>query len=214
MTTTESPPGQKALNIRNQNISRILEAATEIFARKGYDGTRMAAIAELADLPKANVYYYFGTKEDIYQAVLQRMVGIWEEAISVLDPNKDPFTCLEEYVRVKLNQSRDYPAEARVMLTEMIAGGQHLTPEMNAFLREVAMRQIRVVEAWIDQGRIRPVHPRHFLIALWSATQFYAECDTLAATVLEVDKLRQSDFDTAGDTLAATLLRGLRPDSA
>ena len=211
---TGEPKTNREPKIRDQNITRILEAATQIFARKGFDGTRMAAIAEQAELPKANVYYYFGTKEEIYLAVLHRMVDIWEEAIAVLDPKGDPFTSLEAYIRLKLNQSRDYPEEARVFLTEMIGGGRHLTPEMNQFLAEVAARHFVVIEAWIAAGTIRPVHPRHFLMSIWSATQFYAECDTLAARLLEVDRLQQADFDAAGDTLIATLLRGLRPDEA
>ena len=48
-----------------------MKAATEIFARKGFDGTRIAEIAERSGLPKANVYYYFTSKEEIYTAVLE-----------------------------------------------------------------------------------------------------------------------------------------------
>ena len=58
--------------IRQANRERILGAAEQVFARAGFNGATMAEIAELAGLPKANLHYYFGSKEDLYRAVLDR----------------------------------------------------------------------------------------------------------------------------------------------
>src|SRR3546814_3594153 len=58
-------PGQ----IRVRNRALILAAAEEVFATQGYRGATTAAIAKKAGLPKANVHYYFGTKEALYAAV-------------------------------------------------------------------------------------------------------------------------------------------------
>ena len=69
----ESAPG----HIRQRNRALILSAAEEVFAQQGYRGATTAAIAKKAGLPKANVHYYFGTKEALYRAVLEDILGLW-----------------------------------------------------------------------------------------------------------------------------------------
>ena len=56
--------GHKAA-IREENEKAILEAAEEVFAEYGFSGATTSRIAERAGIPKANLHYYFPTKEDI-----------------------------------------------------------------------------------------------------------------------------------------------------
>lgn len=51
---------------------RILEAAEDEFAAKGFDGVRLAAIARVAGVPQALIHHYFADKEGLYRAVLER----------------------------------------------------------------------------------------------------------------------------------------------
>ncbi len=55
--------GQGCANRTGSTTARILAAAERVFATAGYDGARMAEIAAAAGLPKANLHYYFKTKE-------------------------------------------------------------------------------------------------------------------------------------------------------
>lgn len=55
--------------------TRILDAAEHAFAESGQAGARVAAIAEDAAVNKAMLYYYFGSKESLYEAVLERITG-------------------------------------------------------------------------------------------------------------------------------------------
>src|SRR3546814_1746952 len=52
--------------------ARILHAATEEFADKGYDGARVDEIAKQSDVNKNSLYHYFGSKEQLFVAVLER----------------------------------------------------------------------------------------------------------------------------------------------
>jgi TetR/AcrR family transcriptional regulator len=54
---------------------RILDAAEQEFAAKGFDGARLATIARAADVPQALIHHYFGDKEGLYRAVLERALG-------------------------------------------------------------------------------------------------------------------------------------------
>ena len=63
--------------IRQANEALILAAAERVFAGAGFGGATMAAIAEASGLPKANLHYYFGSKDVLYRAVLARILGDW-----------------------------------------------------------------------------------------------------------------------------------------
>src|SRR5271165_5782349 len=64
-------------------ISRqaILTAATEIFARDGYSGTRIDAIAERAGYNKSLIFHHFGDKLGLYQEVIRTAKGDMEQGL-------------------------------------------------------------------------------------------------------------------------------------
>ena len=58
-------------DIRLENERLIMEAAEKVFAEAGFGGATMQLIADMAGLPKANLHYYFPTKEALYRRVVQ-----------------------------------------------------------------------------------------------------------------------------------------------
>ena len=58
---------------KRQNESLILQAAEKVFAEAGFGGATMQLIADMAGLPKANLHYYFTSKEELYRKVVQKM---------------------------------------------------------------------------------------------------------------------------------------------
>lgn len=83
---------------RNSKNSKqvILDAATQVFAEKGFDGSRVDEIARRAGVNKALLYYYFESKDKILEEL---MVGLVEEMVELKDQlTKDlGDTSLEEY---------------------------------------------------------------------------------------------------------------------
>jgi TetR/AcrR family transcriptional regulator len=197
--------------IRARNVRKILKAATVIFSRKGYDGTRIAEIALQAGLPKANVYYYFASKKEIYNAVIAHLLQGWDNALKHISPDREPVESLEAYVRAKLDYARRNAEESRVFAAEILTGAKFLSRKDRGHMRLVTKRHAEIVEHWIARGKIRPVDPRHLFIILWSATQFYADFETLACDALEKPRLRSSDYEDAARTIVQTVLRGLQP---
>ncbi|OZA01080.1 MAG: TetR family transcriptional regulator, partial [Rhodobacterales bacterium 17-64-5] len=65
MNEPARPP--RRTEIRQQNEALILQAAEKVFAEAGFGGATMQLIADMAGLPKANLHYYFATKEDLYR---------------------------------------------------------------------------------------------------------------------------------------------------
>ena len=137
--------------IRKRNMRRILDAATEVFARKGFDGTRITEIAEATGLPKANVYYYFGSKDDIYRSVIAPLIQSWDEALQEIALEKDPADALTRYVTAKLRFSRQHPTESRLFANEILRGAHFLTNQEREHIREVTNQRVAVNRS-LDRG--------------------------------------------------------------
>ena len=68
--------------MRSETAQRILEAADELFGERGYDGASARDIARRAGVKKALVFYHFGSKEALFEAVLERFYQAHAEALA------------------------------------------------------------------------------------------------------------------------------------
>jgi AcrR family transcriptional regulator len=64
---------------------RILAAATEISAERGYEGTSIALVSEKCGLPASSIYWHFKNKDDLIAAVIERSFSSWLTAWQVPD---------------------------------------------------------------------------------------------------------------------------------
>jgi len=195
--------------IRARNVLKILKAAIEIFSRKGLDGARIVEIAKASGLPKGNVYYYFSSKEEIYNATIEHLIHSWDEAFQHISADREPADAIEAYVRAKLEHARENAAETRLFANEILQGAEHLSAEARDHMRTVTAEKAKVINAWAAAGKIEEVDARHLFILLWSATQFYAEFEALACDALRVRQLRVADYTLAAKTITQTVLKGL-----
>jgi len=62
---------------------RILAAATEISAERGYEGTSIALVSEKCGLPASSIYWHFKNKDDLIAAVIERSFSSWVQAWQV-----------------------------------------------------------------------------------------------------------------------------------
>jgi AcrR family transcriptional regulator len=195
--------------IRERNMRLILKAGIEIFSRKGFDGTRIAEIAEKSGLPKANVYYYFSSKEEIYTAIIAHLIASWDDALKHISSDSEPADAFRNYIRAKLEYTRMNIAESRLFASEIIQGARFLKKKDREHMRDVTDERVRVIEGWIAEGKMAPVDPRHLFITLWAATQFYADFEPLAGDALRKSRLKAEDYEKAAQTITKTVLNGV-----
>src|SRR5579872_3645247 len=69
---------------------RLIEAAKVLIHQQGFNLTTLADIAQEADVPLGNVYYYFKTKEAIGEAVIEKRAAECAEFLNGIDKNPDP----------------------------------------------------------------------------------------------------------------------------
>lgn len=170
--------------IQKKNQAAILAAGLEVFSQYGFRGSTLDQIAQAAGLSKPNVLYYFSSKDAIYVALLSRLLGDWMKPVYAINPAGDPVEEILQYAKIKLDMSRRYPAESRLFANEIIQGAPRIIDVLSGELHDTMQSLAKVVEGWVNQGRIRPVHPYHLFFSIWSMTQHYADFDKQIRAVM------------------------------
>jgi AcrR family transcriptional regulator len=107
--------------------ANILAIATEEFSKKGLSGSRVDEIAERTHTVKRMIYYYFGSKDGLYRAVLERAY----EDIRSLEVSLDldampPDQALQALVRATFDYHTKHPDFVRLVMNENIHHGDHI----------------------------------------------------------------------------------------
>lgn len=195
---------------RDKLESAILAAATRLFAECGYEGTSIAAVAERTGISKQNLFYYFPTKQGLYQRVLDDVLDDWLERMAKLaDAAGEPADVLRAYVAAKLRFSREQPWASRVYAMEVIGGAKFYGEQIRARVVPLLRRDIEVFERWMADGRIARVNATHLLFALWAMTQSYADFSAQMALVLDKPELTGTDFEDAERLIGDLVVRAV-----
>jgi len=188
--------------------ARILSAAESVFAETGFSGATTAEIAKRAGVPKANLHYYFKTKEDLYRQVLQQILELWLSTGDQIQSSVDPTQAISHYIAAKIELAQQRPLASRVFANEIIHGAPQIGDFLQHELRDWVDQKSSAIEDWIAAGKMRPIDPRHLFFMIWANTQTYADFAVQIAAVLGRQTLLPEDYRIAGRQLAEIILRG------
>lgn len=92
---------------RADSRSRLVQAAMTTAYRKGFGKTALAEIAKQARVPLGNVYYYFRTKDEIGEAIVERRLARLKKLLQALDKLASPRERLLGFVQIKVDERKD-----------------------------------------------------------------------------------------------------------
>ena len=199
---------KKTGNIRVQSQYKILTAASTEFVLQGYKGATVQSIADRAGLPKANILYYFKNKENIYHAVLEHTLQMWDEGIGDINPEDGPRAAIEKFIDAKVRMSFKHPESSKIYAMEIIQGAQHLKDFARTYQRKWVREKAQFFQKWIDNGEMRDVDPIHLIFLIWSATQHYADFETQILTIMNRAEYEDEDVEHVISFLTDMILRG------
>ena len=117
-----------------QRHERILDAATRVFATKGYHGTLVDEIAAEAETSKGGVYFHFPNKQAIFLALFDRLSTMLRERIeAAVAAQPDPIARAEAALKVVLFTFAGHRRLARLFMVEALGSG----PEFNARMLQI-----------------------------------------------------------------------------
>lgn len=129
----------------------ILSVAIEEFSAKGLAGSRVDEIAERIHTVKRMIYYYFGSKEGLYRAVLEHAYDHIRTIESDLDLDSlSPDEALRHLVKVTFDYHNKHPEFVRLVMNENIHQGVHVAHLPN--IKERNRTAIATLRKLIDRG--------------------------------------------------------------
>lgn len=157
---------------KDEKKTRILKAALDVFADKGFRTARMADVAEVADVGKGTIYEYFRSKEDLFMELFTFvMKGPIDYQFQKTDPTIKPAEKLEKLVASSLNAYHKmekfyyvligFRAEHRESHTQTFYRSQ-FTKLYKEFRKEVGA----IIEEGIRDGTFKTVNTDHLASAM------------------------------------------------
>ncbi len=207
MNIEAKPQSKKQRRAAQERL--ILDAAEKVFAEAGFGGATMQLIADVANLPKANLHYYFPTKEALYRRVVQNIFQIWLRAADVFDSADSPAEGIGAYIDTKMEISRAHPAGSKVWASEVMHRAPVIQDYLETTLMEWTNGRMAIIQRWIDEGRMKPVDPRHLLYMLWATTQHYADFGHQIETLNDGRPLNDKEWEEAKASVKEIILTGI-----
>ncbi|WP_075880192.1 TetR/AcrR family transcriptional regulator [Vreelandella massiliensis] len=196
----------EATRARNEHI--ILAAAEPIFARHGYRGASVQAIAEAAGLPKSNVLYYMGSKKALYVRLLARMMQRWNALLDDISVEDNPADVITAFIRRKMQLSLRHPEGSRLFAAEILGGAPFLQEYLRGELRDWVESRARIFEQWAERGLMDPVNPVWLIFLIWSSTQHYADFEAQVLGITGKATLSDDDIEEITAFLTRIVLKG------
>jgi AcrR family transcriptional regulator len=140
------------------NRARILAAATAEFASRGFKGASMDAIAARTSTTRALINYYFGSKDKLYVAVLERVYAEIRDAERLLDlDHLPPVDAIRRIVEFTYNYYVEHEYFVRLVVAENQAKGRHMkrSPGMRAVNRPIVDTLAGVIARGQSDGAFR-----------------------------------------------------------
>ncbi len=153
-TTRAAAPARKATSRTNdpeRTKANILQVAEVEFGEKGLAGARIDEIAEATRTSKRMIYYYFGSKEGLYLAVLEeayRRVRDVESELKLQD--LEPEEALRRLVAFTFDHHLDHESYIRLVMSENIHRGQYLAQSQR--IQELNVPAIAAIRNLYERG--------------------------------------------------------------
>lgn len=205
--TKKSGKRSQAVSAKKQ---AILSAALNTFSQYGIHGTRLEQVAELAGVSKTNLLYYYPSKEALYVAVMRQILAIWLAPLKAFREDLAPLVAIREYIRLKLEVSRDYPQASRLFCLEMLQGAPLLMNELTGDLKALVEAKSAIIAAWVNAGKLAPVDPHHLIFMIWATTQHYADFATQVEAVTGATLQDEAFFQRTVENVQQMIIEGIR----
>lgn len=203
-TGATEPGAPEPLGRREQNKAdkyrRIVEAATNLFQKQGFEATTTAAIADAAGIGAGTLYLYVTSKEDLLVDVFRiDVTRAWEEAFDLADPDTP---LLDQLLSAFLHVTDHHESDrelARSFFKELLFVDEPVRSNVSEIMRGYFLGFGEVIEEAKRRGKLDPEVPVMALVnnlfAAWYLTMQRRHTDTI--TITQAKSQLRSAFATA-----------------
>lgn len=207
----EAPAAKPRVRDSEATKRRILAAAKREFSRNGFGGARVDDISEKAKANKRMIYHYFGSKEDLFQAVLEEAYVAIRTAEQRLDlDHLDPRAALERLVRFTWDYYLKNPEFITLVNSENLHRARHL--KKSTVVQVVSRKFVGMVGGILERGEaaglFRPgIDPVQLNITIAAIGYYYLTNRYTGSIVFERDLMAKDALDARLAFNVDTILR-------
>ncbi|AVZ87050.1 TetR/AcrR family transcriptional regulator [Acinetobacter sp. WCHA45] len=195
-----------------QKRNQLLNAALDVFSVYGFSGASLDEIAQLANMHKSNIFYYYENKESLYVEVLTTVLQKWLAPLQTLESELEPTEAITHYLIQKIEISKDQPKASRLFALEIIQGAPHILPILKGPLKKLFKRKTKVIQTWQEQGKLSAeIDPELLILNIWAITQNYADFSTQMEMVTGKTLRNRSMFQRTVEHTVHMMLYGVLP---
>lgn len=195
---------------------RILSAALDEFAEHGIAGARVDEIAQRAEVNKQALYYYFGSKELLFQAALSYGYAKDLGSLDLADdPSMPAAAAMGRLIEMLFDHFRGHRNMMQMLAHENRAKGAHLSPEVREEVRAAIAPILDGIRTILRRGQKQRVFasridPTQFYLTIVATCMFYfANAHTMSA-ILGEDLLADAAITRRRRHLRDILVAGIR----
>lgn len=156
MPATSSPSRREQRRAQHHAISRnqLLDAAEEVFGRKGFHETTLKEVAELAEFSVGSVYSFFENKDDLFRQIfLRRGEEYMPRMVEVLSRDAPALDVLHDLVEFEVQFFRDHPRFGRLYLRHSSATLQSIERLADQLMIDNFEESMRLQAGLISRGQ-------------------------------------------------------------
>lgn len=146
--------------LREKRQASILNAAAEIFARKGYQRATMREIADAAGVAPGTIYLYFDDKRDLLLKIAEQLVALMPKEVPQIATLEEVRTFVQAAMRQQLSLVNEYRPFFEVMTAEMWTDETLRRKYMVRVIKPILEITESFLQAGIDEGKVRPLDPQ------------------------------------------------------
>ena len=114
---------------------KVLDAAEDLFAEKGYDATSLGDVADRVGIRSPSLYNHFRNKDALYTAVLERLLQSFTEPLTELLDQPVTKERISDWLERVIYAHHDNPNFARLVQHAALSGGPRMTEVMDCMVR-------------------------------------------------------------------------------
>ncbi len=147
------------MKIQSDKYQKIIQAATHVFASKGFYNSKVADVAAEADVADGTIYLYFKNKDDLLISIFETSIDTFIQSVEkTLEGVQDPIEKLHRFIRLHLELVQNNQDVAQVLQIEL--------RQSSKFMKEYAATRFReyldIISNILEEGQRKEIFKKKF----------------------------------------------------
>jgi AcrR family transcriptional regulator len=208
--------GPRSTRDPERTKARILDAAASEFAAKGLNGARTDEIARAARANKRMIYHYFGSKDGLFQAVLEKTYAdIRGNEAALALPSRDPAEAMGQLVAFSFDWFLRHPEFIKLLNEENLYQGEHV--RASSMAQALNMPLVDLISDLLKRGEATGqfrtgVDPVQLYISIAGISYFYFSNRHTLSAIFDQELEAPGALRRRRAHVVSVILGYLRPD--